>query len=113
MAGEVKAFLDDYNAYMKKAQELSAGEARAFGGMFQALMKEGTLSVKVKELIALAIGVETRCEPCIYLHVEKCLHAGATPTEIMEATGVAVMMRGGPAYTQIPRVAKAIEELSE
>ena len=113
MAGEVKAFLDDYHACMKKAKEISGTEARAFGGMFQALMKEGALDGKVKELIAVAIAVETRCEPCIYLHVEKCLQAGASPKEIMEATGVAVMMRGGPAYTQIPRVAKALEELGE
>ena len=60
---------------------------KAFGQMFQALMKDGALSVKQKELIALGIGVAVRCEPCIYLHVEKSLHAGATSAEIMEAAG--------------------------
>lgn len=36
---------------------------------------EGGLNVKQKELIALGIGVTSRCEPCIYAHVEECLKA--------------------------------------
>ncbi len=83
--------------------------ARAFAPFFQTLMKEGALSVKHKELIALGIGVAVRCEPCIYLHVEKSLQAGATSAEIMEAAGVAVMMGGGPASTYAPVVAAALD----
>ncbi len=82
---------------------------KAFGQFFQAMMKEGALSSKQKELIALGIGVAVRCEPCIYLHVEKSLHAGATPEEIMEAAGVAVMMGGGPVSTYAPVVAAALD----
>ena len=84
---------------------------RAFGPFFQALMKEGALSVKVKELIALGIGVAVRCEPCIYLHVEKSLQAGATPEEIMDAAGVAVMMGGGPVSTYATVVSAALDHL--
>ena len=51
---------------------------KAFMGMFQGIMKEGALSLKGKELIALAIGLVVRCEPCIYAHVKKCVEAGAT-----------------------------------
>ncbi|MBN8596390.1 MAG: carboxymuconolactone decarboxylase family protein [Planctomycetes bacterium] len=82
---------------------------KAFGPFFQGLMKEGALSVREKELIALGIGVALRCEPCIYAHVEKCVKSGATPEQIMEAAGVAVMMQGGPAYTYAPVVARAVE----
>lgn len=83
--------------------------AKAFGGLFQTLMKEGALSVREKELIALGIGIAMRCEPCIYSHVEKCLKSGATPDQILEAAGVAVVMQGGPAYTYMPEVIRAIE----
>lgn len=86
---------------------------KAFGQFFQAVMKEGALSVKQKELIAVGIGVAVRCEPCIYLHVEKSLHAGATPAEIMETAGVAVMMGGGPASTYATVVAAAIDHLEK
>jgi len=84
---------------------------RAFAPYFQGLMKEGALSVKHKELIALGIGVAVRCEPCIDAHVEKALKAGASSEEIMEAAGVAVMMGGGPAYTYAPLVSSALERL--
>ncbi len=85
--------------------------SKSFAPFFMGLMKEGTLSVKQKELIAVAIGVAVRCEPCIYLHVEKSLHAGATPEEVMEAVGVAVMMGGGPASVYAPVASAALDYL--
>ncbi len=80
----------------------------AFGPFFQGLMKEGTLSVKQKELIALGIAVAVHCEPCIDAHVEKCLKAGAAGPEIMDAAGVGVLMGGGPAYMYSALVAAAL-----
>jgi len=85
--------------------------ARAFGTMFQKLMGEGALSVREKELIALAIGTALRCEPCIYSHVEKAVKAGATREQIMEMAGVVVMMQGGPGYVYVPKVMEALDAL--
>lgn len=99
----------------QRAQAMNALKARApdigkaFAPFFQTLMREGSLSVKHKELIALGIGVALRCEACIDAHVEKSLKAGATEQELLEAAGVAVMMGGGPAYTAAPSVIAAIE----
>lgn len=104
-------FYESWPATMNTAKERGPDIGRAFGAFFQGLMKdggEGGLSVKHKELIALGIGVAVRCEPCIYAHVEKCLKAGATPKEVMDAAGVAVMMGGGPTYTYTPVVAAAL-----
>lgn len=99
-----------------KARPGGADIGKAFGLLFQGLMKdggEGGLSVKHKELIALAIGVAVRCDACIYSHVEKCLKAGATGKEVMEAAGVAVMMGGGPVYTYTTLVAAALEHFDK
>jgi alkylhydroperoxidase/carboxymuconolactone decarboxylase family protein YurZ len=57
--------------------------------------------------------VADRCENCIYAHVSAALRAGATPQQILEAAGVAVLMQGGPAYTYLPRVTEALEALAE
>ncbi len=98
----------------RRAQAMQAMKAaspaigQAFGPFFQSLMKEGALPVKQKELIAVGISVAVRCEPCIDAHVDKALKAGASPDEIMEAAGVAVMMGGGPAYTYAPLVTAAL-----
>lgn len=98
-----------------KARPGGADVGKAFGPFFQGLMKdstaEGGLSGKHKELMALAIGVAVRCESCIYAHVEKCLKAGASPREIMDAAAVAVMMGGGPVYTYVPIVSEALDHL--
>lgn len=104
-------FYENWPTEMNAAKQRAPEIGKAFGPFFQGLMKEGALSVKHKELIAVGIAVATRCQPCIYSHVEKSLKAGATGAEIMEAAGVAVMMGGGPAYVYAPVVAAALDHL--
>jgi 4-carboxymuconolactone decarboxylase len=102
-------FYQSWPDAMNLAKGANADLGKAFGPFFQTLMKEGALSVKQKELIAVGIAIATRCEPCIYSHVEKSLKSGATAAEVMDAAGVAVMMGGGPAYVYTPVVASALK----
>ncbi len=116
MLHDAAAFYDAWPAAMNSAKSRAPDLGRSFAPFFQGLMKddkEGGLSLKVKELIAMAIGVAVRYEPCIYAHVEKCLKAGATPKEVMDAAGVAVMMGGGPVYTYTTIVAAALEHFEK
>ena len=113
MAESVKEFLKKWEGDTEKMKKLTPDVMTGFGGLFQKVMREGALSVKQKELIALAIGLAVRCEPCIILHVQKCLDAGASKEEILETAGVVVMMQGGPSYTHVPMVIEALEELVE
>lgn len=113
MSHHIKGFLEKFQADTEKMKQLTPDVMAGFGGMFQKIMKNGALSVKYKELIALAIGLALRCEPCIILHVKKCLEAGATQEEILEAASVVVMMQGGPSFTHIPLVIDALEELAD
>jgi AhpD family alkylhydroperoxidase len=110
---EVGKFFDQWTTDQTKLKELAPEVLRGFGGLFQATMKEGALTVREKELIALGIGLAMRCLPCINLHVQKCLQAGATPEQILEAAAVAVMMQGGPSFTYVPEVMRALEHLQE
>lgn len=82
---------------------------RSFGGMFQALMKSGVMTVREKELVALGIAIAEMCKPCIFRHVEKCLQNGVNRDEIIETAGVAVMMRGGPAFAYMSEVFAALD----
>jgi len=75
-------------------------------------LKDGALSTKEKELIALGIAVCATCDYCIAIHVKKCFEAGATKDEIAEACGVAILMGGGPALTYSTFVMQAIEEMA-
>ena len=85
----------------------------AISGLASATLAEGNLSVKTKELIAVAISVHTRCDYCIAHHVKGCLDAGATEEEIAEACGVAVLMGGGPAVMYSGLAIKIVEELKK
>ena len=69
---------------------------RSFVNMEQATYKDGTLSKKQKELIAIAISVVINCESCMEWHIKQALDDGAAEDEIMEAIEVAIEMSGGP-----------------
>ncbi len=51
---------------------------------------------KDKDLIALGISINTRCEGCIAMHTNDALKNGATNNEIVETIGTAIYMGGGP-----------------
>lgn len=59
--------------------------------------KDGTLTKKTKELMALSISLVTKCEPCIEWHTEQALLSGASDSEFFETIDVAIEMGGGPA----------------
>ena len=105
---ENNGFYERYSAEMMRMKQAAPDVAKGFGAMYGALMKPGALGVREKELIALAIGLAVRCEGCIWAHVETCVKAGATPEQVLEAAGVAVMMQGGPTYTYVPKVVEAL-----
>jgi len=113
MAGDTKAFLEKFNRDMEKMKAAVPDTLRDFGTLFQSVMKNGALTTKQKELIALGIAVAQRCGPCIALRVQKSLEAGNTREGILEAANVAVVMQGGPAYTHIPEVMDALDALAK
>lgn len=69
---------------------------RSVNALHAAAYKEGALSTKHKELMALGIAISVHCEGCIAFHVYEALRHGATSDEIFECIGVAVQMGGGP-----------------
>lgn len=79
----------------------------------EAAMAEGVLSTKTKELIAVACSVLQQCTYCIGVHVKAALAAGATREELMEASFVACLMGGGPAWMYAKLVRKAFDDLSQ
>jgi len=92
-------YLDTYRHYAEQMQVLGerlGAPMAGFSQLHNASVAEGALSSKIKELIALAIGITVRCNGCIAFHVHDALKAGASAQEVLETIGVAVMMGGGP-----------------
>jgi len=83
----------------------------AFQGLMKAASKEGTLSAKTKELMALAIAIAMRCEGCIVFHVQNAIRHSASREEVAETIAVAVEMGGGPATVYGGKALGAYDEL--
>lgn len=85
---------------------------QGFSALAQAATKEGALDKKTKELIALAIGVSTRCDGCIGFHSEALVELGATREEIEETLGMAIYMGGGPSLMYAADALLAYEQFT-
>lgn len=110
---EAKEFFQNIGPRMNQMKEQLPGTFEGFMGLFSKAMAAGSITVLEKELIALGIAVSAKCPPCIRMHVKKCLDAGATREQILEAAGVAVMMGGGPAFMHLAEVLEALEALGK
>lgn len=106
----------DWNAYREKLMagvgELQALSPDTVGGYAQASgagAKTNHLDGKIRELIAIAVAVTTRCDGCIAVHAERAVKQGATEQEIAEALGVAVALNAGAALVYSTRVLDAVK----
>lgn len=86
---------------------------QGFSAMSQAATKDGVLDKKTKELIALAIGVSTRCDGCIGFHSKALVDLGATREEIEETLGMAIYMGGGPSLMYAAEAMLAYEQFND
>ena len=86
---------------MQTLEALAPGPFEAFSQFEQAVFRDGALSARTKELIAVAVTHVTQCDGCIDLHVQNALRLGATPAEITEAIWVAAELRAGAAVGQL------------
>ena len=69
----------------------------------------GHLDAKMRELIALAVAVTTRCDGCIAAHSAEAVKLGATDDEIAEALGVAINLNAGAALVHSAYVLDAVD----
>lgn len=95
---------------MKVLRKDIADTMQGFSAMAQAATKDGVLDKKTKELIALAIGVSTRCDGCIGFHTEALVKLGTTREEFEETLGMAVYMGGGPSLMYAADALMAYEQ---
>lgn len=83
---------------------------RAFGDLSKAALGEGSVSALHKELIALAIGVSSRCDACIGYHVKALIRLGVTRQQLMETLAVCTYMGGGPTLMYAAEAVRAFDE---
>ena len=86
---------------------------RGFGELSSSSLKDGVISAALKEVIALALAAAAQCDGCIAAHARGAVKRGASPQQVAEALGVAIMMGGGPATVYAPMAWEAYNEFLE
>lgn len=112
MTKQYKEITKDISASLAKLRKEIPDVMTGFSALAQAAGKESVLSKKTKELIALALGVASRCDGCIGFHVQALVKLGVTREELMETLGMAIYMGGGPSLMYAADAVSAYEEFT-
>lgn len=84
---------------MKRLADLAPETMAAYAAFEEAAIRNGVVSVKYKELMAVAVALTTQCPYCVEIHSRKARKAGATEQGMAETTLVAAAPRAGGAVT--------------
>ena len=83
---------------------------RGFSSLAMAAGKDGALDKKTKELIAMALSVAARCDPCLGFHADALVKLGCTRAEFEEMLGMCIYMGGGPSLMYAANALQAYEQ---
>lgn len=112
MIEDWKDLIDNMNGGVKALRQATPEVMKSFSDMARAAHGGSALDAKSKELIALAIGVAIRCQPCIAYHTEGAVKAGASREEIGETLAMAVYMGAGPSVMYAAHALEAFDQLA-
>ncbi|MDY0310358.1 MAG: carboxymuconolactone decarboxylase family protein [Castellaniella sp.] len=112
MTTQYKELTQNLSGNLAQLHKTQPDVMKGFGDMVKAAMAPGALDTKTKELIALAVGVASRCDGCIGFHSRALARLGATTEEVHEALAVAMFMGGGPATMYAANAVAAFNEFS-
>ena len=109
---EYKSHIRDISTGLAVMRSHQPDVMKAFNDLAGASTAAGTLDIKTKELIALALGVAGHCDACIGFHIKALVKLGATQEEVEEALAVCVYMGGGPSLMYTANALAAFREFS-
>ncbi|GFZ86854.1 hypothetical protein GCM10010978_28400 [Compostibacillus humi] len=97
-------YIKDNKQLMAQLKELAPEQLKAFNDFNTLVFKNGALTIKEKEIIAVAITMVTQCPYCIDSHTKKAKKAGAALEELAEAAFVAAAIEAGGTVTHSTHV---------
>lgn len=101
------------NPAVGELHKTAPGPMKAFHEMGAAALEDGALDTKTKELMAVAISVAVRCDPCVTYHVAAARKQGATREELAETVGLALYMGAGPSAMYAAQALEAYDQWDE
>lgn len=93
---EAREIAQKFKKGLGRLAEAMPETVTALAGFMGAAAKDGALTYREKELVAIGVALYSRCPECIAVHCQKAIEAGCTREEILEAAGMAMVFGGGP-----------------
>ncbi len=112
MSSDYKQIANDVVTGVGLIREGSPDSMKAFGALSVAATASKVLDTKIKELMALAIGIAVHCDGCVAYHTRMAHQHGATREEVLETVALAVYMGGGPAAVYGGDAVRAYDQFS-
>jgi AhpD family alkylhydroperoxidase len=84
---------------LREMRKLAPAEFEAWANLDKIVGRDGALSRKYRELIAVGVACTTQCPYCIEVHSKAAKAAGASREELVEAVFVSAALRAGGAAT--------------
>ncbi|WP_066255866.1 carboxymuconolactone decarboxylase family protein [Neobacillus drentensis] len=94
---------------LNQLKHIAPDQLQAFSEFNKAVLKEGALSKKDKEIIAVAIAHVTECPYCIDSHTRSAKAEGASLDELVEAVFVVAGVEAGGAVTHSTHMQNAVD----
>jgi AhpD family alkylhydroperoxidase len=113
MVEDWQGLITHMNGAVRDLRQASPDVMRTFSEMARAAHRGSSLDGKTKELIALAIGVATRCPPCIAYHAEGAVKQGASRSDVAETLAMAIYMGAGPSVMYAAEALEAVDQLAK
>ena len=107
------SMMSNMNGAVRDLRQAAPEVMRTFSDMARAAHAGNSLDGKTKELVALAIGVATRCAPCIAYHAEGAIKQGASRAEVAETLAMAIYMGAGPSVMYAAEALEAVDQVSK
>lgn len=106
------AIMGEMDGAVRDLRQASPDVMKAFSDMARAAHGGEALDGKTKELVALAISVAVRCDPCIAYHAKGAVKTGASRAEVAETLAMAVYMGAGPSVMYAAKALEAVDEIA-
>lgn len=110
MSKSYRAITTEVSASLAKLRADIPDTTRGFSALAQAASRDGALDKKSKELIAMALSVASRCDPCVGFHAQALVKLGCTRAEFEDMLGMCIYMGGGPSLMYAAQALAAFEE---
>lgn len=112
MSKDFAQIADDVVAGIGMIRQGAPDSMKAFAALSVSATATHTIDTKMKELMALAIGIAVHCDGCVAYHTKMAHQHGATRQEIIETVALAVYMGGGPAAVYGADAVRAFDQFA-